>query len=369
MSNSVLIIGVGLIGGSIGLVLKKYSMYNEVIGFGRNKEKLKSAVRLGAIDRFHTDISNVEWQNISLVILCTPIKQIITFAKNIAQFLKENTIVTDVGSTKSEISEEINDFFSKNNIKSDFVGSHPIAGKEKTGVENASEILFQNAYCIVTPHKNNASKSIKFIESLWKKIGARVIIMSPEKHDLITGVISHLPHITASALVNTAGVVQKNVNDLLNFAAGGFKDITRIASSDENLWTQIITSNKSVMLSLIKEYKNVLNEFELNLINNDYDSITEFFSNSKNLRNSIRLKGTGLLLNYYDLEVVVEDRPGIIADITNTLSVNNINIKDIEILKYREYEDGILKLSFESEKNLNEAFKILNDANYEVKKR
>lgn len=368
-SKSALIIGVGLIGGSIGLNLKKYNLFYKVIGFGRNKINLQSANEIGAIDDYYTDLNDIDWKNISLIFLCTPINQIVDYAIKISSFLSDDSVITDVGSTKSRIVSEINSFYSSNNIKAEFIGSHPIAGKEKSGVENSSDILFQNAYCIITPDNNSNIKKINYLKNIWHKFGSQVIVMSPDKHDLITAVISHLPHIVASSLVNTAGEIQVQEQDILNYAAGGFKDITRIASSDEKLWVQIMLSNKEKILSVLKKYNCIIKCFE-DILEKEADSeIEKYFLNAKELRNSIRLQGTGLLLNYYDLEVAVEDRPGIIAGITKTLSDNKINIKDIEILKYREYEDGILKLSFESEDNLNTAYEILQSRDYEVKKR
>lgn len=369
MKKKIIIIGVGLIGGSIGLRLKKKNTNYKIIGFGRNEYKLKRAVELGAIDEYYTNIDEIKFEDIEIVFLCTPIEQIIETAKVLIEKLDERSVITDVGSVKSHIIEEINKSIKEKKSKVEFIGAHPIAGKEKSGIENASDILFENSYCIITPVECNSKEKIRLIKNIWELLGSKVILMTAERHDIVTAAISHLPHIISAALVNTAGEIEKKENEILNFAAGGFKDITRISSSDENLWTQICLANKDEILNILKIYKSAINNFENFLLQNNEKGIKNYFKSAKEIRNSIRKQGAGFLLNYYDLLVDVEDKPGVIASITNLLSDNSINIKDIEILKYREEESGVLKLSFENEIELDESVKILNNNGYSARKR
>ncbi|HOK40336.1 MAG TPA: prephenate dehydrogenase/arogenate dehydrogenase family protein [bacterium] len=367
--NSVLIFGLGLIGGSICLKAKEKNLFDKIFAFGRNLENLKLAKEQKIIDGYYTNIDEINFSEIDIIFLCTPIEMIIKIAEEIIPKINKKILITDVGSTKSYITEKINEIIKSNKSKAEFIGAHPIAGKEKTGFKYSSASLFENTYCIITPESDNSIENIEKIKKLWQELGSIVILMTPEKHDFITAIISHLPHIISAGLVNTANEEQKKEKELLNYAAGGFKDITRISSSDEELWTQICLSNKKEIIKILDNFLKIINNFKINLINENKEKIKDYFLTAKNIRNSIRLKGVGLLQNFYDLLVDVVDKPGIIANITKLLSDNYINIKDIEILKYREEENGVLKLSFANEDDLNNAFEILNANNYLVKKR
>ncbi|PJC48828.1 MAG: prephenate dehydrogenase/arogenate dehydrogenase family protein, partial [Candidatus Omnitrophica bacterium CG_4_9_14_0_2_um_filter_42_8] len=224
MFNRVTIIGLGLIGGSLCLAIKEKRLAKEIVGVSRRKSTIDKAVKNRVAD-FATLNLKDGVKDSDLVIITTPVFKIVDIAKKIAPFLKKGAIVTDAGSTKKHIVENIE----KARLKDmDFVGSHPIAGSEKSGIKHADKDLFKGAYCIVTEAKNKSA--LNKVKKFWASIGMKVIVMPAQSHDKLLSKISHLPHALAVSLVNTAA------GNGLDLAAGGFKDTTRIASGEPELW-------------------------------------------------------------------------------------------------------------------------------------
>ncbi len=251
------IIGVGLIGGSIGLAIKSELKVKKVIGIGRNLKRLKLAKKIGAVDEITTDI-NEGVKNADIVFVCLPVGLIAETVKNILPVCKKGAIITDVGSVKEPIVSEVEKFldtsYSLLPTPCHFVGGHPIAGSEKTSVKYASKNLFENAVVVLTPTKKTDKKSLDIVKKLWEKMKAKVKIMSPARHDKILSITSHLPHAVAFALVNSA--------DNFEFAGNGFRDTTRIASSDPEMWADIIFNNQTNVRQAIKRIKFELEKIE-----------------------------------------------------------------------------------------------------------
>lgn len=251
------IIGVGLIGGSIGLAIKSSKLkIKNVIGIGRNVKRLKLARKIGAADEITTDIKKGV-KDADIVFVCLPVGLIAKTIKNIIPFCKKNVIITDVGSVKAPIVNEIDRFLTTHYLlltTSCFIGGHPIAGSEKTSVKYASKDLFKNAAVVLTPTNKTDKKSLDIVKKLWEKMKAKVKIMSPHRHDKILSMTSHLPHAVAFALVNSA--------DNFEFAGNGFKDTTRIASSDPEMWADIIFNNRTNVRQAIKRMKFELEKIE-----------------------------------------------------------------------------------------------------------
>lgn len=256
------IIGVGLIGGSIGFALKSKT---RIIGIGRNIGRLKIAKKLGAVDEITTDIKKGV-RDADVIFVCLPVGLIAKTVKKILPFCKRNAIITDVGSVKFPIVKEVERFLSTSHFFAPgeptrplpascrFVGGHPIAGSEKTSVKHASKDLFKNAPVILTPTNKTDKKSLDIVKKLWEKMKAKIKIMSPVRHDKILSMISHLPHIIAFTLVNSA--------DNFEFAGNGFKDTTRIAASSPGMWADIIFHNRVNVKKAIKKFKNELAKIE-----------------------------------------------------------------------------------------------------------
>lgn len=231
--GTVAIIGTGLIGGSLGLAIRKQKLAGRVIGVSRTKESLVAAVRTGAIDAGSRDLAAI--RGADMVIVCLPVGEIILQAPRIAALAGADCLICDAGSTKSEIVKS----FSR--LTRRFVGCHPMAGSEKRGIANASVALFTSSFCILTKTRSTDSAALAAAQAFWNKICGETVVMTPEEHDRAMAVVSHLPHAAAFALVNSVP------QGLLKLAAGGFRDATRLAASDEDIWSDIFLTNRKAI--------------------------------------------------------------------------------------------------------------------------
>ena len=250
--GKVTIVGVGLIGGSIGLGLKERGLAQEVVGVGRRKISLEKALERGAIETATMDLAE-GCQGADIVILAVRVSLIARMARRAMPHLAPGTIITDVASTKAVIVKDIEGF-----LKEDvhFIGGHPLAGSEKRGVEFARGDLFEGARTILTPTQRTSDAALKKISTLWRSLGAKVSLLSPEEHDHILALVSHLPHLVAMALVDAVP------EEALSFAAAGFKDTTRIAASDPEIWQDIFLANKEEVLKALKRFREDLEQKE-----------------------------------------------------------------------------------------------------------
>jgi prephenate dehydrogenase len=246
--NKVAIVGTGLIGGSIALAIKKKGLSNEVVGVSRHKKNLLLAKRRGAIDRGSQALAIIK--DADLLILATPVDTIIDLAPRIAKLVGKDCIVTDVGSTKEEIVPILGKAFSN------YVGSHPLAGSEKRGIANAHAGIFKGSLCILTPTKDTPQRALGRIKILWRKLGARAVLLTPETHDRVLSFVSHLPHSVAFSLMNSIP------SGYLKFAAAGLKDTTRIAASDSALWVDILLSNRKNILKSMELFQGSLSKIK-----------------------------------------------------------------------------------------------------------
>lgn len=272
--NKVAIIGTGLIGGSIALDIKQKKIANTIIGVSRHKKSLLLAKKNKVIDIGSLDLSIVK--DADLIVLATPVSAIIKLAPLIKKYCKADCIVTDVGSTKYEIVNFLSRIFSK------FIGSHPLAGSEKRGVANATKSLFKNSLCILTPGENTDKTALKKISQLWALLGARITFMSPSVHDQILASISHLPHVIAFSLINSVNT--KN----LKFAPNSLRDVTRIAASDSQLWSEIFLSNKKALLYSIKRFQSNLCQITSALEKNNKQKLIIILNRAKQKRTALK---------------------------------------------------------------------------------
>ena len=271
--DKVAIIGVGLIGGSLGLAIKKKGLARLVIGVSRHKATLVLAKKCRAIDLGSQDINVVK--DADLVILATPVHKILQIAQALSHIVKPECVVTDVGSTKKEIVLKLHKLFSR------YVGSHPLAGSEKRGMANARGHIFQNSLCILTPLKSTHKQSLQKIVRLWKILGAKVVYVPPALHDHILSFVSHLPHVVAFSLVETVP------RPYLRFAASGLRDTTRIAASDNRLWEDIILSNKNNVLKAIDLFQKNLTAIKSAVKKENRKSLGRILKKAKITRESL----------------------------------------------------------------------------------
>jgi len=241
--NKIAIIGVGLIGGSIGLAVKRKRLGREVVGVCRHKESLQRAIQAGAIDRGTLSYKEAV-KEADLVILAIPVTQIIKMGSKIGPYLKKGCLITDAGSTKEKICREIEKTVPR---EISFVGAHPMAGSEKRGVSEARADLFEGAICILTRSRKTKSIALKKLTAFWKKLGCRIKVLTAQRHDRIVALTSHLPHLAATQLVKAA-------RESLDWTSSGFLDTTRIASSDAEIWTDIFLTNKRFVIQALDKY-------------------------------------------------------------------------------------------------------------------
>lgn len=279
--KSVAIIGVGLIGGSLGLALKKADLCQNIIGIGRKEEKLQQALKLGAVDSVVTDIY-FGVKRADMVILAVPVNSIIEIATQMTPYLKMGAIVMDAGSSKGKIVRKITPSLSESEVY--FVGTHPLAGSEESGIEVAKADLFEGAVCIITPIPQTNEEAISVVRTLWEGVGAKTVEMSPEEHDELIASSSHLPHIVAYSLVD---LIKQQDKKILPLLASGFKDTTRIASSSPEMWRDICLSNQEQILKAIACFKKNLEKWENLVKQGNADALTREFEAVKKFRDLI----------------------------------------------------------------------------------
>ena len=276
------IIGVGLLGGSIGLAAKKRGLAREVAGFVRRAASLKDCEKAGALDYATTDLPAAV-SNSDLIILCTPLAQMRPLVRQFLPALKRGAIVTDVGSVKAGVTRELELLIQKSGAH--FVGSHPMAGAEKTGVAAARENLFENAVCVLTPTKKSNPAALKKLEQFWKSLGARILKMDAAQHDLLVSRSSHLPHIVAAALANLV-LDPANPKTLPQLCATGFRDTTRIASGSSEMWRDIALANRKNVSRSVDVFVAELKKFQSALIKGDAKAVGNFFATAKERRDN-----------------------------------------------------------------------------------
>ena len=268
------IIGVGLLGASLAKACKGRGLVDEITGYGRNRENLKKAKDLKIIDHYSSDLSEAV-SDANLVVLCTPVSTIVPLIKSLAPQVQPGTIITDVGSVKESVVHRADKLIPEDIF---FVGSHPIAGGENSGLESSTASLYQDAKCIVTPTEKTDKTALKKIYALWHALGMNVISLSAEEHDFIFGAVSHLPHIVAYALMNTLGDLKTPSNlEVTKFSGAGLRDITRIASSDPVMWRDICLSNRNHSLSLINRFQSKLEEIRNTIERGDGQELEKEF--------------------------------------------------------------------------------------------
>ena len=282
--KKVCIIGLGLIGGSIGLAMKRSKISNQIIGFARSNSTLKRAIELGLVDKVKDNLEDAV-NDCDLIILATPLS---TFKKLVAEmspFLKKDCIITDTGSAKLSVIEDLRGIL-PNNVE--FIPGHPIAGTEESGPDAGFAELFDNRWCILTPTEENSSNAIDLIKEFWESIGSKVEIMDPLHHDKVLAITSHIPHLIAFNIVGTANnLANVTEKEVVKYSAGGFRDFTRIAASDPKMWSDIFTYNSEAVLEMLELFSNDLAKLKAAVIKKDSDLLFSNFEKTREVRKNI----------------------------------------------------------------------------------
>ncbi|HMB17225.1 MAG TPA: prephenate dehydrogenase/arogenate dehydrogenase family protein [Pelovirga sp.] len=277
------IMGVGLIGGSLALALREAGAVGEVIGCGRGKPNLEKALELGIIDHYTRDPLEAV-ADADLIFLATPVKTLATVIAQCLPALKPGAIITDGGSVKAEVVRSIEPLLPES---IHFVPGHPIAGTEQSGAEAAFAGLYRGKRCILTPTAKTDAQALALVERMWQLAGSRVVNMPMDKHDRILAAISHLPHMVAYSLVNAVGSYDHYEENILEYSAGGFRDFTRIASSDPTMWRDIAETNQDALLEMMEQFEVFFAELKADVATGDGDKLFEFFQRSKQMRDAI----------------------------------------------------------------------------------
>lgn len=280
MINKLTIIGVGLIGGSLARALKQAGVCQEIVGGGRDATQLEKAVALGVIDRYELDPC-VAVQDADVVVLAVPVGATAEVLRKIGPALTPQTVLTDVGSVKQCVIEDARAVFGE--IPANFVPGHPIAGTEQSGVEASFAELFQQRRVVLTPLAHTRAEAVQQVRALWEQAGAEVIEMDAARHDAVLAATSHLPHLLAYTLVDTLARTDNNA-DIFRFAAGGFRDFTRIAASDPVMWRDICLANRSALLNVLEDFGADLEQLRKAIGAGDGARILEVFTRAKQAR-------------------------------------------------------------------------------------
>lgn len=361
--KNITIIGLGLIGGSLGLALKKKLPGLVVRGIDHKPESVQTAALLGAVDtasvQMEEAISGAE-----VIFLATPVSEMSRLVVQMRPYLNAGTIVTDMGSTKAQIVEYMESELPQGVA---FLGGHPLAGSEKAGIREAHVELLENAVYVLTPTERTTVETVEAVSGLLEQLGAKIMLLSPAEHDRKVAAISHLPHLLASALVQTVGRLEKAEGGYFPLAAGGFRDTTRIAGSQSRMWRDILLQNRQAVLPLLDEFGQVLAEYQAALSREDGGSLAELLEQAKSWREMVPSGLKGILPQFFELTVTVPDQPGVLAELTVALREKAINISDIEIRPVRDAQEGTLRLAFASKEARDRAVQVLTTKGYPVR--
>jgi len=357
-------IGLGLIGGSIAKTLKRVCPQIKLYATSGHQSTVTQAYEAHIIENSR-QLPLSELADMDYLFLCTPVRQNLEYLAQLKGILSPRTVITDVGSVKGDIHRAV----IRLGMEDCFIGGHPMAGSEKTGFAAATPYLLENAYYVITPTSATTGEQLARFKELVSMLGAIPLVLDYDRHDFATASISHLPHIIAYSLVNLV----KNIDDadetMKTIAAGGFRDMTRIAASSPVMWQDICLSNREQLLNLIDLYSQELSSIRHTIEAEDKTGMAEYFTEAKNYRDSLSIRKKSSIQPVYELYCDLIDEVGGIATLATLLASNGINIKNIGILHNREFEDGVLHIELYDSDSLNTAANLLTKYHYTVYRR
>lgn len=359
-NNTFGFIGLGLIGGSIAKALRLAFPECTIIAYDISDSALQAA-KEDVVDHVYNNVGTA-FSDCDIIFLCTPVDYNAEYLNQIKQIKKDTCIITDVGSVK----KTIHDVVDKLSLGECFIGGHPMAGSEHSGYAASRAGLLENAYYILTPGSSVSYANVEKMQNLIKAIGSIPIVMTQEKHDMVTAAISHLPHMAAYALVNLIEKSDDEDETMKMIAAGGFKDITRIASSSAIMWQQICGENKEQLLSFMDDYIDSLTSLRTEIANENASYLLDYFKDAKEYRDSFDDVISGPIKRSYRVAVSIPDEAGIIAKISSMFAKDGINLKNMGIVHNREFEEGVLRIEFYDEASLKRAISILREEHYTI---
>ena len=357
-------IGLGLIGGSIAKAIRHFYPDIHIIGTSGKKETIELALSENIIDEGCYEAGKA-FSQCDYIFLCAPVSCNAKYLAELKPLIKKDCIITDVGSTKTDIHKRVIEL----DMEENFIGGHPMAGSEKTGLENSKRHLIENAYYIITPTAKVSKEAVADYEEFIGSLKALPVVLDYNQHDYITAAISHLPHLIAAGLVNLVKHNDSEQQYMKKMAAGGFKDITRIASSSPIMWEQICMTNHENISELLGKYIDSMQEIKDSLDGVRGQEIYDLFEESRDSRNSISDVSHGPIKKSYALYIDLVDETGGIATVATILACNQINLKNIGIGNNRMFEEAVLKIEFYEEEPCKKAAALLNKHRYTVYER
>lgn len=355
--------GLGLIGGSIAKTLKEKLPSIRLLATSGHLETVKEAHRAGVIEN-DTLLPPDAFLACDLVFLCAPVSKNIAYLEELARATEKRTLLTDVGSVKGTVHEAAE----RLSLSDRFIGGHPMTGSEKTGFSHASETLLENAYYLLTPEPKVEEARVAEFAALVRTLGAIPLVLDATRHDQATAAVSHLPHVLAAALVNLVRESEDESGTLKRIAAGGFRDITRIASSSPEMWESICLENQEQILFLMDRFTEVFSDARERIASGDGEKIRTMFTAAKNYRDSLNLQDGGKH-TIHELFSDLTDTEGQIARVTTLLAGRHINLKNIGIVHNREFEQGVLHIEFYDAAGVRDAAALLSESGYTIYQR
>lgn len=351
-----------MIGGSIALCLKGKPDI-KVVGYSHRASSVEKYLHRGVVDEGTTSVEEAA-EGADFIFLCVPVGNLQEYLDRIsACSLKPGCIITDVGSTKASVATYAQ---SLDLGGAHFIGGHPMAGSERSGVEAASYHLLENAFYVLTPDPRTPREAVERLKELVLHTRANIVELDAGDHDNVVGAISHLPHMIAVALVNQIRTYNDGNGVYENLAAGGFRDITRIASGDPPLWRDILMDNREVLLRLLRDWNAEMAKFADKLEAMDGEAVELAFREAGEFRSRMPERRKGMIHSVYDCYVDVPDHPGIIGSIATELGNHRINLSNLQIIESREDVPGVLRLSFRTQDQLDQANALLAKLGYDV---
>lgn len=354
-------IGLGLIGGSIARALRETEPSCNILAYSRKpalSEDLRSALDTKVLD--NVVFSLAELSECDYIFLCAPVDCNISYLPELSKILSNKTILTDVGSVKSGIHAAAE----AAGLSAQFIGGHPMTGSERTGFANSNALLMENAYYVITQTEACPQEQVDAFLGLIKQIKSIPVVLSPGEHDDAVAAISHVPHVIAAQLVNLVRT-SEDADTMRLLAAGGFKDITRIASSSPSLWESILSANTAFVLPTLRRYISLLTEAEQALVSDNKEEIRALFSEAGEFRSTLQER-KGALPESFVLHADLRDEAGAIATFATLLAVHGISLKNIGIVHNRAYEQGALRIEFYDRDALERAYALLSDNRFTV---
>lgn len=355
-------IGLGLIGGSLAMALKRTRPGCRIMAYTRTRATTEQALGQQTIDMICDSPSDPHFADCDCIFLCAPVGSNIAALKALKEIADERCILTDVGSVKTDIHLAAHEL----GLDGRFIGGHPMTGSEKSGFANAQAHLFENSYYIITPSDNMPKERVEAYRTLAASIGSIPLVLDYQQHDYATAAVSHLPHLIAVSLVNTVHDLDSRDEIMKMIAAGGFKDITRIASSSPEMWEHICLSNGSNISKVMDTFIELLEATRTAMSSGNGHEIYRAFERSRDYRDSFSSSSLGTIKKTYSIFCDIVDESGAIATIATTLAVNGISIKNIGIVHNREFDEGVLRIEFYEEEPSLKAAEILRQHRYQV---